>query len=217
MHILLIEYVNAFKKHTSRLASQLRFENGACKGGSITAHLEYHEGGKDGKPQRNAHLAIYPLPASVEMLAWTSINAQWLPQVKLARFLDDHLRDIRTPEGAAVLELAEGLEASKSAVFSSKIDRHKGGSRLYYDETVEAKTSAGNLDIPKKLTLSIPVFEGGKKHEIDARLALDVQGGKAVIMIQLVELHVVFREALAAVRAEISEATKLTILAGSLG
>lgn len=208
-----IAYVKEYRTATTLIFAAPVDKSGTSAG--LTAHLEYHDG-KAPRPRRNSHTARYPLPLSVELLAWLSINERAQGQVAFARFLDDHVQDVIRPESALLIELGESLNMKREVEFQSTIKRSTGGRTLIHKENVEAKISAGTVQVPQVLTLLLPVFEGGDSVEIDARIDLDVREGKPFITIQLVRLHVILREALAKVCQRVADETAIDVLSGKL-
>jgi uncharacterized protein YfdQ (DUF2303 family) len=181
---------------------------------SIEARFDYHA---QSSPMRNRHGARYQLTLSTELAEWMAIDGVGQNQEQFARFLDDRLQDVIHPDGAVLIALAEGLEAKTKVNFQSRINRKSGARVLVHDENIDLKIGAGQIDVPDGLKLYIPVFEGGKRQPIEARLPIRITEGRLYITTHLLKLADVARDALAEVTKHIAEETELLILCGMEG
>jgi uncharacterized protein YfdQ (DUF2303 family) len=207
-----VAYVKGFATHTTTI-----FAKANEHGGSFTAVLDYHEGGKDGQPRRAAHVATYPCPLSVEWRTWLAKNGAAQKQEAFAEFIDANAADVIAPDSAVLLELALNFEMRSNVNFQSDIRRTTGGKTLKFTEEIEAgRSGGGEMKVPDSLKLRLPVFEGGKAYEIDARLEFRVNGGKLTIAYILRRPHEVVRKAIADLRADVAAATGIAPLSGEI-
>lgn len=116
------------------------------------------------------HIAHYPCPLSREWQTWTGNDGKRLAQVDFAQFLEDNLPDVREPSGADMLGVATTLEAKRTVAFSSGTRLDNGQVQLTYVEQIKGTASKGEMRIPEQFTIAIPVFEGGDRYALKARL-----------------------------------------------
>ena len=129
---------------------------------AFTAVFDYHTPGKDNAPAasgRNAHKAKLPLRHSAAWLAWTNINGTKIPQSQFAEFLEEHLTDIRDPDGATILEIATNLQINRSVSFVSAKNLGNGTVNFTYKEDDKA-TGNNTLAVPTDIKLGLVAFEG---------------------------------------------------------
>ncbi len=184
----------------------------------FVAIFDYHHAHKDGVPQvaRLAHRAIYPCPFSVEWLAWRAVDGKAQAQEPFIDFLDANAGDIVTPSSADVKELALNFSAKTEVTFQSGVSRTVKGSTLTYQENVTAGGGKqGTITVPDLIRLKLPIFEGGKPFDVDARIAWDPRGGTLKISVHLQRVERLIREAVRLASLEIAEATGLIPLTGA--
>lgn len=210
-------YVKRFQGTHSAIFAKPGDAKGA--GANFTAVLDYHEGGKgeDHKPARVAHVVQYPCPLSLEWQTWAGVDAKALKQNEFIDFIERNAPDVVTPASASLMELALNFEAKIDVEFQSKVARVTGGRQIMFKENIEAGGGSGAIKVPERLTINIPVFEGGPSFSLDARLEWNPRDGKLSVLIVLQRPHAVIREALKALRDEIKEATGIEPYTGELG
>lgn len=214
-----IAYVKAFKLHLTRIfgaaVNLAKLAPGCAGGARFTALLDYHEGGKDQKAQRVQHVAEYPVPLSLEFSAWLAQNGKAQQQLDFVSFIEANGIDVVNPDSASLMELALNFEAKANVQFQTKIDRTTGGKVLNYSEQIEAGAPAvGQIKVPDGLSISVPVFEGGKKYSLSARLEFRPSGGRLTIAYHLQRPHEALRAAMKDLREEIAGALEIEILTG---
>lgn len=211
-----IAYVKLFKGATTRvfatpldpsalLVDAIRAgKSAAC----ITAVLDYHEQGSEATPNRTAHIATYPLPLSLEFKIWLLANKVELPQEDFIKFIDENSIDIVFPKASELMDMIAKFESKTEVVFKSAVQRINGARQLVYNEKVEMNGGGLGLGeehkitVPEFLDLSIPIFEGGKKFNLRARLEYRPKNTLKVAY-YLQRPHEVLRDAFKDVRAEI--------------
>lgn len=97
---------------------------------------------------------------------------EWMTQVEFANFLEDHLEDVLTPSGQELLSIATDLEASSTGGFKGKVNLDNGSVRLSFSAETET-----TVEVPRNLTLGIPLFEHGDRYKLGARLRFVISGG----------------------------------------
>lgn len=207
-------YVKRFKTKNTHLFASVPDEKG--EGGEFLAVFDYHEGGQgeEQAAKRCAHVAVYPCPTSEPWQTWLGVHGKAQKQADFIAFVDANAPDIVAPASADLLELAMNFESRSDVKFASKVERCTGGRQLQFTETVEA--GAGTIKVPEAMRLKLPVFEGGKSFDVEARLEWRPNGGALFVTVHLRRMTDVVRQAMGEVRSEIAEATALVVLTGSL-
>lgn len=203
-----VAYVKLFRKGNTRIfATPLdlnaleKFDAAAAR---FTALLDFHESGAASAPKRNAHVATYPLPLSIELKTWLKKNSEPQGQDAFIKFIEENQIDIIEPTAASLMELVLNFESKSSVVFTSKSNRVSGGRELVFNEKVDIGQGAeGTLKVPEMITLKLPIFEADREYEMKARLEYRPSGGKLNITYHLQRPQKVLREAFKDVHATI--------------
>lgn len=144
---------------------------------SMQAILDYHTSGNDVMP--GAHIADWPMPVSLPWQKWSAIDGREIAQAAFAEFLEENVGDVYEPEGAALLEVATNLSGKKSVSFGSGLKLSNGNVQLSYVEDNEAKGGGnGNVQVPEKVVLAIPVFYGGQPYQVPCFFRWRINNGK---------------------------------------
>lgn len=172
--IALIEYLNRFKNDSSLLLADV-------EASKIVAAIDYH--GKD-QPELVDHRATLALPFSEEWKTWTAINGQLKPQLEFARFIEENAPDIKAPDAASLLEAVRDLQAKRSVNFVQAVRTASDNENFEYTDNTEAR-SKGELELPTRFLLSIPVYFGDSDVEVPAFLRWKLDDGKLMLGIKL--------------------------------
>lgn len=149
--------------------------------GTVTAVLNAH-GGVGGDAQWQDHRLVLRMVPSPAWVAWTDRSGKYLPQVEFAEFIEANLPDIAEPPAAAMLELAQTFEATKSVDFESSHRLSSGERRLEYKETLAAKAGQrGQIDIPTQITLGLAPWRGGDVYRVTARFRYRIADGRLLL------------------------------------
>ncbi len=165
-------------------------------------------------PRWGDHRVTYACPYSKEWQIWTTNDKQKKAQVPFAQFLEDNLDDIVAPAGATMLEVAKTFQAKKNASFSSDIRLDNGQVQLTYNEEIRGAATQGQTEIPEKFTLGVPVFYGGRKYRVDARLRYRIEGGHLELWYSLVNPQKMVDDAFNTTFDEIDTETGASIIKG---
>lgn len=135
---------------------------------TITAVFDYHQ---PKNPSHCEHKATLELTHSDEWKAWLHNNGKALTQRQMAEFIEDNIKDVVTPDGATLLEIAKTLQATKKLAFRSSQELHNGQVQLTYNEEIDGQAGAtGQLQIPKGIVLGLRVYKGQEGYQVPARL-----------------------------------------------
>lgn len=168
-------------------------------------------------PAWQRHKAEYACPLSDEWKTWTGKenDGKPKPQSDFARFIENNLIDIIEPESAEILTVSRTLEAKKKVEFASAVRLDNGDVQFTYNEDTAGTAGKGQINVPERFTLAIPVFEGGPLYKITARLRYRIaEGGVLNMWYELERPHKVIEHAAKEVWEQIEVGTATTILNG---
>jgi uncharacterized protein YfdQ (DUF2303 family) len=136
---------------------------------------------------------------------------EWMNQTDFANFLEDHLEDVLEPSGQDLLSIATDLEASSSGSFKGKVNLQNGSTKLCYQDDVET-----TVEVPRLLTLGIPLFEHGDKYKLGARLRFVISGGSVKFKLLFTNLQDAKDQEFERIVQEIEEKASVSIYRGRL-
>jgi uncharacterized protein YfdQ (DUF2303 family) len=132
---------------------------------TIKAFLDYHHAGNDARWLN--HTAKVAFKNSHQFERWKKVNGQQMTQEQFALFLDEVINDITAPSGAEVLSFAENLEATSTQVFKAAVKLASGETNYTFTDARDGDISTAIID---RFTIGIPIWQGGEKVAIEARL-----------------------------------------------
>lgn len=165
-----VDYVNAYKTPTARMFAALNDTGG----GSIVCELDYHA---SGAPGRRAHRATYALKNSEEWDRWSSISGRLMEQTKFLRWLEENATDITAPDGATIMEMVQDFSVKRKVDFRSAVRLQNGDTSFEYVQAAEANSKGGEIAVPSKFELTMPVFFGEPSMKVFAFLRYDIESG----------------------------------------
>lgn len=204
----LIAYANRFSDRRSIIIADLD----ALK---IHVRLDWHSCNQnpDGAllAQHNVHRAALKLRSSEEFDRWSKIENTLLDQMAFAEFLDENSADIVDPDPAVMIEIARDLEATQGVAFKAGTRLQTGERSFRYETETHVK---GDLVVPQRFRLSIPLFFGEEPTEIEAsfRFRPNPDGLKLGFVWRRVEY--VRQAQFRAIAFRVSEATGLPVIQG---
>lgn len=163
------------------------------------------------------HRAVLTLMHSAEWTRWTEVSGKLLSQVAFADFMEGSAVDVLAPDMATMLEVAQSLTANTKVEFESSYRTTDGQRAFRYKETVNAKAGQrGELEIPERMTLRLPVFEGQTAQDVQARFRYRLNGDALSLGIVIDRIPELLEQARLGVAMEIGERIERGIvLAGS--
>lgn len=192
-----IRYINRFKNDDSTIYADLDRRR-------FTAVIDHH--GAD-MPNWGQHRATYDCPISGQWKTWVDSDGKAMSQTNFAAFIENNLPDIIEPSSSDILTISRTLEAKKKVDFQSGVRLDNGEVQLTYNEEIKGTAGKGSLDIPETFKLGIPVFEGGERYELEARLRYRLSEGSLVMWFDLLRparlLEDAFSQTLEKVEAEL--------------
>lgn len=153
-------YVNEHKSDNTRI-----YSNEAS--GVVVGVIDHVA--KD-SPSWMKHRPTLILTHTPEWTAWIGANRKQFSQVEFAEFLEEHAGEISEPTAASMMDVALSLKAKNDVAFSSAVRLDNGQASLAYEENIRGQTGTGNIDIPTRFKLIVPVFKGVAPFVLDALL-----------------------------------------------
>jgi len=132
---------------------------GDVRTSTVTAILNAPRGAEE--PEWGDHRVVLQLEHSPAWMAWNALDGQLIGQEAFAEHLEARSPDLREPDAATMLELAQSFQATKGVQFESGSSLASGQKRLQYLETVEGRAgNRGQLDIPSQIRIQVQVWRG---------------------------------------------------------
>jgi uncharacterized protein YfdQ (DUF2303 family) len=200
-------YVNEFKRESTKV-----FMDG--KTGRALALIDYH---KTDEPSWNQHSASFEPAFSESWQRWNGQHNQQMDQRKFALFIEDNALDIVDPPPAEMLDIARNLTAKISVNFKRGVHLENGTEQLQYEESIETKVGQkGQLEIPSVFALGISVFDGRPLRRLQVRLRYSIKEGVLHFHYFLMRLQDILQPEINQIAADISTATEIQPLFGSV-
>lgn len=159
--------------------------------------------------------ATYACPRSPEWIAWTGSSDAAMRQEQFADFLEQRLEDMAAAEGfpkpIELLTIARQLHIKTKGEFRREVNPTNGDNIL----VCKTETETGSTQIPRAFALAIPVFEGGARYHVEARIRFALVGGVPQFSYTLHRRAEIERDAFDEVRSRIASETGRLVLAGS--
>lgn len=107
-------------------------------------------------------------------------------QVPFAEFIESHVEEIASPDGATLLEMVTTLQVKTNVEFASGVKLANGQVQLTYNEVIEGTALKGATAFPDRLTLVLRPIEGMVGVEsVLARLRYRVTQGQLKLGVEL--------------------------------
>lgn len=191
-------------------------------GGRFVAQIDYHHPNVDGKlasqplgePRFASHTCTLEMRHTPEWQRWAAKDDEDMAQTDFALFLEDNRLDILDPSAGQVIDIAKSLEAESGSRFKSAIRLDNGDRKFSFETETTAKAGVtGELTIPDKFKLRMPVFLNGPTYDVDAFFRYRI-GSPLKMRYALIRPHKVVELALIEARNAIEAALSLPVLAG---
>lgn len=192
--------------------------------GVFTGILDYHETNSPaentfrlGAPQYGEHVCTLRMQHTPEWNRWKAASGKAMDQVTMAQFLEDNRLDIKEPKAASIIEIAKTFEATQGVNFKGAVRLDNGDRRLDYNVQTGAKAGQqGELQIPERIELSLPIYVNGPDYDISAWFRYSIDGGALRLRYELIRPHKFIELALAEAGTAIAKETQLTLHKGSV-
>lgn len=206
--------VDAYIAHLNRWGSEDTVVYADTSQMSFTAVLDDHPAGV-GAAAARAHRASYACPRSEAWQTWTELDGELQSQTKFADFIESRLEDLvggtGYPAPLDVLQVGRKLNILTKGEFRREINPTNGDSIF----VCKTETDAQSTQIPRAFLIAIPVFDGGDRYQLEARVRFALAEGRAVFSFTLHRRGEIERDAFNEVRQKIAKETGRLVLAGT--
>lgn len=168
-----IDYYNAFQQPDSRMFADNQ-QNQIC------GIIDYHS---HDTPRWLSHTCTLQLRLSTEFKTWKGSNEKQMSQADMALFIEDNYPDVVVtgegmPSAATMMEVARTFQANETSMFEGAVRLDNGDVRMAYRKETQATAGAGQIVVPDRFAIAIPVYEGMPDVQIRARLRYRISSGK---------------------------------------
>lgn len=175
---------------------------------AVIAVLDSHDAGQGGWQKHTARLE---LRHTKSWEAWTKVDGKLLDQTDFAEFIEQQALDVRSPETAVLIELAQSFQAKTSVDFEGGERLDSGQVRLNYKETVTARAGQkGHIEIPTELELLLRPYIGGPVYVVVARFRYRLRGSQLGLGVVLQRPQEILDAAFADIVTEIRDGKTVT-------
>lgn len=172
----------------------------------ITAYLDDNAA----EPSWCTHTATYSPSRAVEWDRWLKANGRKMGQLEFATFIEDNIGDIASvegrPNGADLLKMALDFEAKADMRFKSTVRLQRPDASAIEYISDDDKGTVERMEVFNRFSLGLPVFWGGARCQLDARLRYAYPSGKLQFWVELVRPDRVYEMAAKKVLDTIREA-----------
>jgi uncharacterized protein YfdQ (DUF2303 family) len=200
----LVDYVNRFKGADTILFAEIAANR-------IVALVDYHA---SKQAEHVAHRARLQLPFSEEWQLWNKISGTLMGQLDFARFLEENAADVRAPDAGELLDACRDLQIRRKVNFTKAVRTSSDNENFEYSEETNA-TKKGEVEIPTKFKLGMPVYFGDAEVEVYAFLRWRLDGdGSLKLGIQLSRTEHVRQAVFKKIVMDVSDRTKCPAVFG---
>jgi uncharacterized protein YfdQ (DUF2303 family) len=142
---------------------------------SITAIIDDHT---EHTPGWGNHRATVALQRTPEWKHWLAADGHYVGQEAFAEHLQDGIEEIRVPDAATMLEIAQSIQGRTNADWKTGTRLDNGEVQFAYQEEVQAGAGrSGQLEVPQEFELAVAPFYGEQPAPITARLRYRIKEG----------------------------------------
>lgn len=154
--------------------------------------------------------AVFDMRHSKTLMEWLEFaNGEARSPMDCGLFLDQHLGDVVEPNGSDVLKLVTQMTGSRKVEWKSGVNVADGTIQLKY---VEEDAGAGQLNIPRRIIIGIPVFEGLKvATHLEVSFRYTMRDGSLKMFFEVVKFEDAHRRAVQIVCDQIKGALDIPV------
>lgn len=153
---------------------------------TLTGRIDEHA---NDKPSWRRHSVTFTPQLSVEWKRWMEKNGAAQKQVDFALFIENNIADVANvdglPTGAAMLEMALLFEATQDSRVKSHVRLQNGGVKFEFVGDDDAAT-VSRMEVFGKFAVGLPVFWGGDRYRVDARLRYSTREGEVKLWYEFI-------------------------------
>lgn len=187
---ILCETLDSFCRYVSEFNEGYTRVFVSVQKGLVTAILDYHttsalaDVAEGNWCQHRCNLV--PIKSDA-FQRWEAVNGKAMTQSEFALFLENNLQHVFEPSGADLLGIINAFEVDGVMQFS-KVQRLQDGS-VKMAFTNETRAKSGEVSVPTKFAISVPMFLGDDAIPITARLRYRLgAGGDLKVWFELEQL-----------------------------
>lgn len=207
-----VEYFSLFRDRNSRVFADETAQ-------TVTAFLDYHASDPETlvpSPRWCKHKLTLNLRQSEEWKTWTATADKPFTQEQFVQFLEQHSLDIIEPAPARMREVASDLMGATEVQWGAAKRMSDGQTQYKYTESTNTSTSNGQVTVPDRFKLRIPVYIGAELVEVDAYLRIRIKDAKLIFWYTLYKPHEKLRDGFYAARAAVEQDLGITIINGGV-
>ena len=186
-----------------------------------------------GRPRFGRHQSKYAFPFSDEWVAWTGQNGKEMGQGDFAELLENRCVDVLDPSRAQdpvkeyvatigchfaspskLMELSRGLTVRVGMKLQNQVSLASGEANLSF-ATEHTDDKGAPLKVPGAFLVGIPVFRGGDRYQLVARLRYRIRDGVLKWAYELARSQAVYDAAFDDALQLVKEKTKLDVFVGT--
>ena len=183
---------------------------------TVLGILDYHAAGEGNAPRWGHHKLTLKMEFSEEWKRWTGKNGKQMMQMEFAEFLEQNAVDISKPTPSAIMDVARDLDGTTEVQFGSGTRTQSGNIRFKYTEQTKTSVGGAAVEIPERFTLSIPVYIGGPRMDVEALLRYRIKEGSLTFFFTLVRPEEAQRNAFLSARQVIADKLGIAIINGTV-
>lgn len=131
------------------------------------------------------HVVNYEARMSPEFIELKAMHNKPVAQADLGEFIEDHLWAFKAPEPASLMEMVMNFQTITKVSFKSRRDLTTGRQEILY---AEEDGSEKRMQLPKKITMSMPVFRGLPARDVDVHLRTRCKDGGLTFTLKIADL-----------------------------
>lgn len=207
----LVDYVNRFKSDDTLLFADITAN-------AIVGMLDFHSSGDSShapKVARADHRATMTLPFSEEWKLWTGIDKQLKDQLTFARFIEENAAEVTAPPAGELLDAVRDLQAHRKVNFTKAVRTASDNENFEYSVENSA-TTKGDIELPTKFQLKLPVYFGEPPTELYAFLRWKLDDGNLTLGIALHRSEHVRQAVFKQIVLAVGDRTKCPVVFGKI-
>jgi uncharacterized protein YfdQ (DUF2303 family) len=175
-----VEYWKRFKTGNSVVFADERTA-------AYRAVIDYHS--TDGKPAWGDHTLSFDAVQTPEWKTWLGTHRDGMSQSAFAEFIEENYIDVIAPSHADMIEISTSLQVHKDVRFKQATKLQTGTQALSYTEDVQGTAGNGQIKVPDRFRIKVPIFIGTQPVEIDALLRFRVDGAGKLVVFYVLHRH----------------------------
>lgn len=165
------------------------------------------------RPAWQSHEMNLPFSYDNQFCPWISSNGKYLTQEEFAEFVEDNLSVFIEPDAATMLEIAQGLIGHRNVTWESGSRLANGQVRFEFKEEIQARTTKGEIFVPERITIHLPIFRGGQPIALQAAFRWRLsREGQVTFMFKLLQPALAVQAAANQIKDMVKEAIALDII-----